>query len=85
MKPALPMAGSQMTSSGVGAMSSTIILMMWRGVRNWPFCPLVASLDSRYSYTSPMMSLLERSISSSFSTMRVRVRGLLTRKVASFM
>ena len=28
-----------MTSFGVGAVMSTISLMMWRGVRNCPFCP----------------------------------------------
>jgi alpha,alpha-trehalase len=36
-KPAVPHAGSQMTSFCVGAVMSTINLMMWRGVRNWPF------------------------------------------------
>ena len=33
-KPAVPQAGSQMVSSGVGCKSSTIILMICRGVRN---------------------------------------------------
>ena len=28
-----------MMSVGCGAISSTISWMMWRGVRNWPFCP----------------------------------------------
>ena len=28
---------------------STISRMMWRGVRNWPFCPAVAILPSMYS------------------------------------
>ena len=40
-----------------GAISSTIILMMCRGVRNWPFTPAVAILDRRNSYTSPRTSL----------------------------
>ena len=48
-KPAVPQAGSQITSFGVGAVISTISLMMWRGVRNWPFCPAVAILPSMYS------------------------------------
>ena len=30
----VPLAGSQITSLGVGAVSSTISLMIWRGVRN---------------------------------------------------
>ena len=34
---------------GVGAVMSTIRRMMWRGVRNWPFCPAVAILPSMYS------------------------------------
>jgi len=38
-KPQVPTAGSQITSSGVGATSSTMVAMMWRGVRNWPFWP----------------------------------------------
>ena len=38
----MPQAGSQMTSLAVGAVSSTMSWMMWRGVRNWPFCPAVA-------------------------------------------
>jgi hypothetical protein len=29
---------------------------MWRGVRNWPFCPAVAILPSMYSYRSPLVS-----------------------------
>ena len=33
-KPAVPQAGSQMTSAGVGATISTMSWMMWRGVRN---------------------------------------------------
>ena len=48
-KPAVPQAGSQITSLGVGAVMSTISLMMWRGVRNCPFCPAVAILPSMYS------------------------------------
>ena len=48
-KPAVPQAGSQMTSVGCGAVISTISRMMWRGVRNWPFCPAVAILPSMYS------------------------------------
>ena len=35
----MPQAGSQITSLGAGAVMSTISLMMWRGVRNCPFCP----------------------------------------------
>ena len=45
----MPQAGSQITSSGLGAVSSTIIRMMCRGVRNWPLTPAVAILDKRYS------------------------------------
>ena len=48
-KPQVPQAGSQMMSVGVGSVSSTISGMMWRGVRNWPFCPAVAILPSMYS------------------------------------
>ena len=47
--PADPIAGSHISSSGVGRMSSTIIRMMWRGVRNWPFSPAAAILPRRYS------------------------------------
>ena len=43
-KPEVPQAGSQMTSLGVGAVSSTMSWMMWRGVRNWPFWPALAIL-----------------------------------------
>lgn len=50
------LAGSQMKSSGVGCTSSTIISMICRGVRNWPFRPAVASLPSIYSYRSPCIS-----------------------------
>jgi hypothetical protein len=35
--------------AGLGAVSSTISRMMWRGVRNWPFCPALAILPSMYS------------------------------------
>ena len=35
----MPQAGSQMTSFGVGAVMSTISLMMWRGVGNVLSCP----------------------------------------------
>ena len=45
----MPHAGSQITSFGVGAVISTISRMMWRGVRNCPFCPAVAILLSMYS------------------------------------
>ena len=48
-KPQVPLAGSQIVSVGVGAVISTISWMMWRGVRNWPFCPAVAILESMYS------------------------------------
>ena len=48
-KPAVPQAGSQILSLGVGAVMSTISLMMWRGVRNWPFWPALAILPSMYS------------------------------------
>ena len=54
--PHVPLAGSQITSSGWGAVISTMSRMMWRGVRNWPFCPEVAILESMYSYTSPLVS-----------------------------
>ena len=37
-KPQVPAAGSQMRSPGLAGRSScTIMRMMWRGVRNWPF------------------------------------------------
>ena len=36
-------------ASASGAVSSTISWMMWRGVRNWPFCPALAILPSMYS------------------------------------
>ena len=48
-KPAVPHAGSQISSAGGGAGISTISAMMWRGVRNWPFCPAEAILLSMYS------------------------------------
>ena len=48
-KPPVPQAGSPMTSVGLGAMISTIMRMMCRGVRNWPLMPAVVSLLSRYS------------------------------------
>ena len=48
-KPAVPQAGSQITSLGVGAVISTISPMMWRGVRNCPLIPAVLSLPGRYS------------------------------------
>ena len=32
---------SQIRSSGLGCISSTIMRMIWRGVRNWPFTPAV--------------------------------------------
>ena len=62
-KPAVPQAGSQMLSSGVGASSCTIISRMCLGVRNWPFWPAIDSLPSMYSYTSPCMSMPSRSCS----------------------
>jgi len=34
---------------GVGSVIATISSMMWRGVRNWPLVPAVASLPSMYS------------------------------------
>ena len=45
----MPQAGSQTMSVGLGATISTIRRMMWRGVRNWPFCPALAILPSMYS------------------------------------
>jgi hypothetical protein len=45
----VPLAGSQITSSGDGCCMATMSWMMWRGVRNWPFCPAVAILESMYS------------------------------------
>ncbi len=42
--PQVPAAGSQSTSFGVGAVSSTMSRMMWRGVRNWPFVPAAGEL-----------------------------------------
>jgi hypothetical protein len=41
-KPQVPAAGSQITSTGLGCTTSTVIAMMWRGVRNWPFWPAEA-------------------------------------------
>jgi hypothetical protein len=38
-----------MMSVGCGAVISTISRMMWRGVRNCPFCPALAILPSMYS------------------------------------
>jgi hypothetical protein len=35
--------------SGCGSVISTISRMMWRGVRNCPFCPAEAILPSIYS------------------------------------
>ena len=32
---------SQIRSSGLGCISSTIMRMIWRGVRNWPYTPAV--------------------------------------------
>lgn len=55
-KPAVPQAGSQITSFADGTIMSTIREMMCRGVRNWPLVPEVASFDSRYSYRSPLVS-----------------------------
>jgi hypothetical protein len=48
-KPQVPQAGSTITSRGVGSVIATISSMMWRGVRNWPLVPAVASLPSMYS------------------------------------
>ena len=48
-KPAVPQAGSQISSLGPGFIISTMSRMMCRGVRNWPFCPAVAILLSMYS------------------------------------
>ena len=47
--PAVPNAGSQITSSGVGRIISTMVWMMWRGVRNCPLVPALAILPSIYS------------------------------------
>ena len=54
--PAVPHAGSQITSSGVGCTNSTIISRICFGVRNCPFWPAVDSLPSIYSYRSPCIS-----------------------------
>ena len=48
-KPAVPQAGSQISSPGCGSIIATMSSMMWRGVRNWPLTPALAILDSRYS------------------------------------
>ena len=48
-KPAVPAAGSMIVSVGGGAVMSTMRLMMWRGVGNWPLVPALASLPSMYS------------------------------------
>ena len=60
---------------GVGATSSTIILMMWRGVRNCPFCPAVAILESMYSYRSPLVSRSSIGMASSMVTTAGARRG----------
>ena len=70
---------------GVGAVMPTISLMMWRGVRNCPFCPAVAILPSMYSYRSPLVSLSAMSMPSSWSTTLERTRGVGIMKSASFM
>ena len=49
INPALPHAGSTIISSGVGFISSTIILIICLGVLNCPFVPAVDNLESRYS------------------------------------
>ena len=84
-KPAVPHAGSQISSVGVGAIRSTINAMMWRGVRNWPLTPADASLLSRYSYRSPLMSVLPIGISSTRSTTFDNSAGLWIVKRASRM
>jgi hypothetical protein len=84
-KPAVPQAGSQISSPRPGFIISTISWMMCRGVRNWPFCPAVAILPSMYSYRSPLTS--PRSSGSSFSASTAFTRrfgvGMVNR--ASFM
>ncbi len=45
----MPQAGSQITSSAFGSISSTIMRIIWRGVRNWPLRPDWLILLSRYS------------------------------------
>ena len=81
----MPQAGSQMTSFGVGAVMSTISLMMWRGVRNCPFCPAVAILPSMYSYRSPLVSRSAMSMASSWSTTLASTRAVGIMKMASCM
>ncbi len=57
-----------MTSCGFGSVSSTMSWMMWRGVRNCPFCPADAVLESMYSYKSPFVSRSCIGTSASMST-----------------
>ena len=80
----MPQAGSMIRSPSFGAMSSTSRSMMCWGVRNWPFVPEVARLDSMYSYRSPVMSrfLMSRSLISSMVFRRVD--GLLIPNEASW-
>src|ERR1035438_4564688 len=59
-KPQVPAAGSQIRSPGRGSRMLTIMRMMWRGVRNWPFWPAVLSLPSRYSYKVALHVLILR-------------------------
>ena len=40
---------ADLVGSAAAPVISTISAMMWRGVRNWPFCPAEAILLSMYS------------------------------------
>ena len=80
----MPQAGSQMVSVGLGAIISTISLMMWRGVRNWPFCPALAILPSMYSYRSPLVSRSSIGMASSRSTTLASSAGVGMVNRASF-
>ena len=81
----MPQAGSQMVSAGLGAIMSTISLMMCRGVRNCPFCPAEAILPSMYSYRSPLVSRSSMGMASSMSTTLPSNAGVGMVKRASFM
>jgi len=67
---------------------STIMRMMCRGVRNWPFTPAVDSLESRYSYTSPRASpffswAMSAEMLSMAETILSSISGVGTLKMAS--
>ena len=87
--PDVPHAGSHIVSLGCGSIISTIILIIFLGVLNCPFTPDFSSFESKYSYTSPLTSVLcslsiIAYISSIASTIFESIRGVFTLKMASF-